>query len=74
MRRYHVVFTDLDTGQQLPDDVECWHDSLDEADGFACVVACEALTEAGLRLESAIFEDGDLHHEHNAPTRVATWN
>jgi hypothetical protein len=44
--------------------------TLEEADRVAVMMAYDAMLK-GLRVESAVFFDGHLDHEHNAPRRVA---
>lgn len=72
-KRYQVRFTDAVTGEKVPDAPVCWHDTLELAERFAALAAVEAL-EWNLSMESAIYVDGRLHHEHCGPRRLQSFN
>jgi len=72
-KRYHVRFRDVDSCENYPVDSQCWHYTFKGAEAFAIEVAWTAY-RSGVRLESAIFKDGELVHEHGAPRELVNSN
>lgn len=73
-KRFHVVFTDADTGEVCPDHDTFWQDSFEDADAFAARVQCHFWEQERVRIEADIFDRGEWVHGHNAPKRYQTWN